>query len=138
MNAAKLNLCRTNCAVQIATGLAAAHAALDHASRPEARQHPAHHDDRIKILDFGLAKMPAPQASFQSDFQSELGDTETLTLGADPGVVMGTVNMAPEQVKGLAADHRSDIFSFGVVLRAAVRPPRVSWRAPRSRPCGRS
>jgi len=35
-------------------------------------------DGRIKILDFGLAKMSAPQASFQSDFQSELSDTETL------------------------------------------------------------
>ena len=118
LNAAKLNLRRTlDCAVQIATGLAAAHAALITHRDLKPANILLTRDGRIKILDFGLAKMPAPQASFQSDFQSELGDTETLTLRTDPGVVMGTVGyMAPEQVKGLAADHRSDIFSFGVIL----------------------
>jgi len=118
LNATKLNLRRTlDCAVQIATGLAAAHAALiTHRDLKPANILLAR-DGRIKILDFGLAKISVPQASFQSDFRSEFGDTETLPLKTDPGVVMGTVGyMSPEQVKGLAADHRSDIFSFGVIL----------------------
>src|SRR5579862_5576787 len=118
LNATKLNLRRTlDCAVQIATGLAAAHTALITHRDLKPANILLTRDGRIKILDFGLAKMPAPQASFQSDFQSELGDTETLPLRTDPGVVMGTVGyMSPEQVKGLVADHRSDIFSFGVIL----------------------
>jgi hypothetical protein len=118
LNATKLNLRRTlDCAVQIATGLAAAHTALITHRDLKPANILLTRDGRIKILDFGLAKMPAPQASFQSDFHSELGDTETLPLRTDPGVVMGTVGyMSPEQVKGLVADHRSDIFSFGVIL----------------------
>jgi len=118
LNATKLNLRRTlDCAVQIATGLAAAHAALITHRDLKPANILLTRDGRIKILDFGLAKISVPQASFQSDFQSEFGDTETLPLNTDPGVVMGTVGyMSPEQVKGLVADHRSDIFSFGVIL----------------------
>jgi hypothetical protein len=118
LNATKLNLRRTlDCAVQIATGLAAAHTALITHRDLKPANILLTRDGRIKILDFGLAKMSVPQASFQSDFQSEFGDTETLPLKTDPGVVMGTVGyMSPEQVKGLVADHRSDIFSFGVIL----------------------
>lgn len=118
LNATKLNLRRTlDCAVQIATGLAAAHAV--HITHRDLK--PANimltRDGRIKILDFGLAKMAAVRPAFQSDIWSELGETETLPIKTDPGVVMGTVGyMSPEQVKGLAADHRSDIFSFGVIL----------------------
>src|SRR5262249_14945769 len=45
------------------------------------------------------------------------GDAPTMTAHTEPGVVMGTAGyMSPEQVKGLAADHRSDIFSFGAIL----------------------
>jgi eukaryotic-like serine/threonine-protein kinase len=68
-------------------------------------------DDRVKILDFGLAKLRQPAASSKG---SEDATKKALT---DPGVVMGTVGyMSPEQVRGSAADHRSDIFSFGVIL----------------------
>ncbi|HET9793305.1 MAG TPA: protein kinase [Thermoanaerobaculia bacterium] len=69
-------------------------------------------DGRVKILDFGLAK-PAANRSTPAD------ETHSPTVSAftEPGTVMGTVGyMSPEQVKGLAVDHRSDLFSFGAVL----------------------
>jgi serine/threonine protein kinase len=67
-------------------------------------------DGRLKILDFGLAKLTHPADGF---------DNAAPTLGdaTEPGVVMGTVGyMAPEQVRGQAADHRADIFAFGAIL----------------------
>jgi Tol biopolymer transport system component len=65
-------------------------------------------DGRVKILDFGLAKL-TPEAATP--------DSPTLASQTEPGVVMGTVGyMSPEQVKGQAADHRSDLFSFGTIL----------------------
>ncbi|MCG6950199.1 MAG: protein kinase [Acidobacteria bacterium] len=67
-------------------------------------------DGRIKILDFGLAKLKLPEAELTTE-------TPTATLDTSPGAVMGTMAyMAPEQVQGQAADHRSDIFALGVVL----------------------
>ncbi len=61
----------------------------------------------VKILDFGLAKL-------DTRLQAVSGFT---TGGTEEGSVLGTVGyMAPEQVKGQAADARSDVFSFGVVL----------------------
>lgn len=67
-------------------------------------------DDRVKILDFGLAKQ-APE-------QTE--DTIT-SPPTTPGTVLGTVGyMSPEQVRGQKIDHRSDIFSFGAVLYEMV------------------
>src|SRR5437867_1776555 len=68
-------------------------------------------DGRAKILDFGLAKLTQPDGS-QS--QTEI---PTRRVDTNPGVVMGTVGyMSPEQVRGKAIDHRSDIFSFGAIL----------------------
>ncbi len=63
-----------------------------------------------KIIDFGLAKLVAP---IDRD-----GATATALRGqTDPGVILGTVAyMSPEQARGAKVDHRSDIFSFGIVL----------------------
>jgi Tol biopolymer transport system component len=105
---------------QIARGLAAAH-----------ERHIVHRDlkpdnvfitreGRAKILDFGLARMlhaaePADQTL-----------TAGATAGTSPGMVLGTMGyMSPEQVRGLAADHRSDIFSFGAVLYEMVSGKRA-------------
>jgi len=66
-------------------------------------------EGRVKVLDFGLAK----------DIGPETADDATLTSTGhtQPGMVMGTpAYMSPEQVAGRPLDHRSDIFSFGVVL----------------------
>ena len=62
----------------------------------------------VKILDFGLAKTAESQA---------LASAAQVTGATLPGTVMGTVGyMSPEQVRGLAIDYRTDIFSFGVIL----------------------
>src|SRR5207253_6641394 len=68
-------------------------------------------DGRVKILDFGLAKLTQPE---KGGPQTNL---PTETAGTEPGVVMGTLGyMSPEQVRGRPADARSDIFSFGAIL----------------------
>ena len=97
---------------QIAAGLAAAHErGITHRDlKPENIFITT--DDRIKILDFGLAKVRS--AKLAAGAGSEVATQKALT---DPGVVMGTVGyMSPEQVRGKEIDHRSDIFSFGVIL----------------------
>src|SRR5713226_6268167 len=68
----------------------------------------------VKILDFGLAKAMEPPPS--NDGKPE--NSPTLTIGAtQAGTILGTAAyMAPEQAKGKAADKRSDIWSFGVIL----------------------
>ncbi len=65
----------------------------------------------LKILDFGLARHDPPVAD------GEGSHSPTIARVTDAGTVLGTVGyMSPEQVRGRAADHRSDIFSFGCVL----------------------
>ena len=67
-------------------------------------------DGRVKILDFGLAKLVREEHSLETAL--------TLTSPTTtPGMVLGTIGyMSPEQVKGEPSDERSDIFSFGAVL----------------------
>ena len=68
-------------------------------------------DGRVKILDFGLAKL------VQTDDKPQATNLPTEAAGTEPGVVLGTLGyMSPEQVRGRPADARSDIFSFGAIL----------------------
>src|SRR6266542_177589 len=99
-------------ALQIAHGLAAAHdkGIVHRDLKPENLF--VTKDGRIKILDFGLAKLTGAADSGQSQ-----SDIPTRRVDTDPGKVMGTVGyMSPEQVRGRPADHLSDIFSLGAIL----------------------
>ena len=93
-------------AIQAAHGLAAAHekGIVHRDLKPENLF--VTRDGRVKILDFGLAKLRRETVSEQ--------DTATAT---EPGQVVGTAAyMSPEQVRGHAVDQRSDLFSFGTIL----------------------
>ena len=106
-------------ALEIAKGLAAAHdkGIIHRDLKPDNIF--ITRDDRVKILDFGLAKQ-----AFES------GSNETVTVATPtptaPGTVLGTVGyMSPEQVRGQPLDHRSDIFSFGAILYEMVSGKRA-------------
>jgi Tol biopolymer transport system component len=99
-------------AIQIARGLAAAHekGIVHRDLKPENLF--LTRDGRIKILDFGVAKLRPPLDP------GTIGvETPTASVLSEAGKVLGTVGyMSPEQVRRSPVDHRSDIFSFGSVL----------------------
>jgi len=99
-------------AVQIAEGLAAAHekGIVHRDLKPENLF--VTKDGRVKILDFGLAKLRPTL-----DPDAPRGEGGSVSTATGVGVVLGTVGyMSPEQVRGDPADQRSDIFAFGSVL----------------------
>ncbi len=98
--------------LQIAHGLAAAHdkGIVHRDLKPENIY--VTKDGRVKILDFGLAKFTDQPISTE-----EHSKMATLDPGTRPGIVLGTVGyMSPEQIRNRPTDHRSDIFSLGLIL----------------------
>ena len=105
---------------QAARGLAAAHdkGIVHRDLKPENLFVTA--DQRVKVLDFGLAKLTRPEpASPASDAATSIAPTAT-------GTILGTVGyMAPEQVDGRPADARSDVFALGAILHELLTGQRA-------------
>jgi serine/threonine protein kinase len=99
-------------AKQIAEALEAAHArGITHRDLKPANVKIAP-DGRVKLLDFGLAKVFEPESA-----SSSMSQSPTVVSGTIPGVILGTAGyMSPEQARGQPAGNQSDIWSFGVVL----------------------
>src|SRR5271163_2202349 len=96
--------------VQIARGLAAAHekGIVHRDLKPENLF--ITKEGRVKILDFGLAKLTQPRVENRERRPSGLEETH-------PGMLVGTAGyMSPEQARGAAVDHRADIFALGEIL----------------------
>jgi eukaryotic-like serine/threonine-protein kinase len=109
-------------ALQIAHGLAAAHekGIIHRDLKPENLF--ITKDGRVKILDFGLAKLTQPEGGSHTSLP-------TLTHATEAGAVMGTAGyMSPEQVRGTSVDPRSDIFSFGAIFYEMLSGKRAFHR----------
>jgi Tol biopolymer transport system component len=107
-------------ATQAAQGLAAAHekGIVHRDLKPENLF--LTKDGRVKVLDFGLAKLTRPDAVARS------GDETASMTVTEAGTVLGTVGyMAPEQVRGQPADHRSDLFALGAILHEMLSGQRA-------------
>jgi Tol biopolymer transport system component len=112
-------------ALGIAQGLAAAHekTIVHRDLKPENVF--VTRDGRVKILDFGLAKL----AAAESGAAGAVLDSPTVEQATSPGMVLGTVGyMSPEQVRGQAADPRSDIFALGAMLYEMLAGQRAFQR----------
>ncbi len=121
-------------AIQIASGLAAAHSAgITHRDiKPENIM--LRHDGYVKMLDFGLAKLTESAFGVGDDLADTHAEAMEGTLAdhyatamlasrqeTSPGVILGTISyMSPEQARGMKVDARTDIFSFGIVFYEMV------------------
>jgi serine/threonine protein kinase len=112
-------------AIQLAHGLAAAHdrGIVHRDLKPENAFLTS--DDRVKILDFGLAKLTQPES-----LSAAVSALPTAAAHTVPGVVLGTIGyMSPEQVRGVQADHRTGHLCVRRhSVRDALGASGVSWR----------